>query len=255
MYLCYCYKGWCQAKSLPPEEGMGGEMFDLPLEEVLDVSDGVEPPALPEHVGVLRKQSLVDNPPLVFWLLKVWVRKQEEHLAQLTLPVSTFDQRSQSIFHPWPEEVWEILHGIGSDAGNVSEMSGVVHPQGPDLVPHIVRDLHSDLHPCMVISDHYHHCWIFFHARISNCLECGTVVVIVANDSWKTLTSMIIPQFISETSYVLLYWDFLKLRKTFERCFWPRLALLIDEINWFLDLRKFNFWIAVMNLQIFLVLF
>ena len=37
-------------------------------------------------------------------------------------------------------------------------------------------------------------------ARISNCLECGTVVVIAANDSWKTLTSMIIPQLMSETS-------------------------------------------------------
>ena len=66
---------------------MGAEMLDLPLEEVLHVGDGVEHPALPQHVGVLRQQSLVDDPPLVFGLFKMWVREQKEHLTQLTLPV------------------------------------------------------------------------------------------------------------------------------------------------------------------------
>ena len=66
---------------------MGSEMLDLPLEEILHVGDGVEAAALPQHVGVLRQQGLVDDPPLVFRLFEVRVREQEEHLTQLTLPV------------------------------------------------------------------------------------------------------------------------------------------------------------------------
>ena len=54
-------------------------------------------------------------------------------------------------------------------------------------------------------------------ARISNCLECGTVVVIAANDSWKTLTSMIIPQLMSETSYKIF------------KVIWT-----VQYLNWFL---------------------
>ena len=53
------------ANLLPPEEGMSGEMLDLPLEQILHVSDGVQAPALPQHVGVLGQQGLVDDPPLV----------------------------------------------------------------------------------------------------------------------------------------------------------------------------------------------
>ena len=65
---------------------MGGEVPDLPLEQVLHVGDGVEAPALPQHVRVLRQQGLVDDAPLVLGLLEVRVREQEEHLAQLALP-------------------------------------------------------------------------------------------------------------------------------------------------------------------------
>ena len=47
---------------------------------------------------------------------------------------------------PSPEEVGEVLHGVGPDAGDVGELARVVQPQRPDLVPHVVRHLHPDLH-------------------------------------------------------------------------------------------------------------
>ena len=71
---------------------------------VPDVGDGIQPSADAQHVGVLGEQRLVDDPPLVLGLLEVRVGEEEEHLLQL----------------PFPEEVGQVLHGVGPQAGDVA---------------------------------------------------------------------------------------------------------------------------------------
>ena len=54
------------------------------------------------------EERLVDDPPLVLGLLEVGVGEEEEHLLELSLP----------------EEVGEVLHGVGPQAGDVAVSAG-----------------------------------------------------------------------------------------------------------------------------------
>ena len=69
-------------------------MLYFPLKEVLHVGDSVEPPALPQHIGVLRQQGLVYDPPLVFGLFKMRVGEEKEHLTQLAFPAQNSLERA-----------------------------------------------------------------------------------------------------------------------------------------------------------------
>ena len=131
---------------------------DLPVEEILHVSDRVDLPANSQDVGVLGQQGLIDNPPLVLGFLEVRVREQEEHFGQLTLP----------------EEIGQIFHGISPEASHVSELSRVLRSESRDFVFHIIRDLHSDLHPChttWLTSLHYEVSPLLLSYLSSECWE------------------------------------------------------------------------------------
>ena len=62
-----------------------------------------------QHISVFTQQRWVNDSPLVFWPLEMWVWIKEEHLAQLTLV----------------EIIREIFHGVCSDARDVVVLTGI----------------------------------------------------------------------------------------------------------------------------------
>ena len=44
------------------------------------------------------------------------------------------------------EEVGQVLHCVGAEAGDVLVLAGMLRPQSGDTVRHVVRHLDADLH-------------------------------------------------------------------------------------------------------------
>ena len=113
---------------------------------LLHVGDGVDDTARRKAEGILAEQRVADDAPPMIRLLEVRILpalgrsaascvaaearrethwKEEEHLPKL----------------PLAEVVWQVLLGVGAQAGDVGVLARVLLPQRQDALLHVLCDL------------------------------------------------------------------------------------------------------------------
>lgn len=111
---------------------------DHPIVEVFDVRDRVYDPARAEDICVLGEQGRGDDAGFVLADFEVRVGEEEEELGELC----------------FLDVVWEELHGVCADDGDVAIGSGSIgwdgmgETESGDTILDVLGDLDPELHAC-----------------------------------------------------------------------------------------------------------